>query len=260
MDFSWLQRTEALFGSEKIKKISEANVLVVGLGGVGSFAAEFIVRAGVGNLTIVDGDTVEFTNRNRQLPALISTEGQHKAEIMAARLLDINSKLNLTVINDYMTEEKIQSLFAHQTFDYVVDAIDTISPKISLIKNALNRNVPIVSSMGAGGKLDPMQLKISKIENTYNCFLAQQVRKNTKKWGIKKSFLAVFSSELQVKEKVQLVEGNFHKKSYYGTVSYMPSLFGAYAASVVVRELIGEKVQLYAPIKKPVKKPKKKKS
>lgn len=245
MDLSWLQRTEVLFGSENINKLSQARVLVVGLGGVGSFAAEYIARAGVGHMTIVDGDTVEFTNRNRQLPALINTEGQYKAEIMAGRIRNVNAEIDLQVINAYMTEEKLQELFAENSFDYVVDAIDTVSPKMALIKNALNRGIPLVSSMGAGGKVDPMAIKIAKLEHTYNCFLAQQVRKNVKKWGIRGTFKAVFSSELQVKAKVQMVEGNKHKRSYYGTVSYMPSLFGAYAASVVIRDLIGVKYELF---------------
>lgn len=244
MDLSWLQRTEVLFGTEKINKLAQSNVLIVGLGGVGSFAAEYIARSGVGKMTIVDGDTVEFTNRNRQLPALINTEGLYKAEIMADRIRNVNKDIQLTVVNDYMTEEKYQALFEGDRFDYVVDAIDTVSPKISLIKNTLNRGIPLVSSMGAGGKIDPTAIKIAKVEDTYNCFLAQQVRKNCKKWGIKKSFKAVFSSELQKKAGVQLVEGNFHKRSYYGTVSYMPSLFGAYAASVVIRDIIGEKYEL----------------
>ncbi len=249
MDLSWLQRTEVLFGREKIEKLSQSKVLIVGLGGVGSFAAEYIARAGVGCMTIVDGDTVEFTNRNRQLPALISTEGMAKAEIMADRIINVNKDIDLTVINDYMTELSIQGLLEAQKYDYVVDAIDTISPKISLIKNTLNRGIPLVSSMGAGGKIDPMSIKIAKVENTYNCYLAQQVRKNMKKWGIRGSFKAVFSSELQMKERVQLVEGNKHKRSYYGTISYMPSLFGAYAASVVIRDLVGQKYDLYKPSK-----------
>ncbi|HTF80859.1 MAG TPA: tRNA threonylcarbamoyladenosine dehydratase [Cytophagales bacterium] len=245
MDLTWLQRTEVLFGAEKIEKLAKSNVLVVGLGGVGSFAAEYIARAGVGAMAIVDGDTVEFTNRNRQLPALINTEGQYKAEIMADRIRNINKDINLEVINAYMTEEKLQQLFESRKFDYVVDAIDTVSPKMSLIKHSLHRGIPLISSMGAGGKVDPMAIKIALIDSTYNCFLAQQVRKNMKKWGIRGTFKAVFSSELQVKARVQMVEGNKHKRSYYGTVSYMPSLFGAYAASVVIRDLVGEKYSLY---------------
>lgn len=244
MDFSWLQRTEVLFGSEKLEILKNSHVLVVGLGGVGSFAAEYIARAGVGKMTIVDGDTVEFTNRNRQLVALINTEGMHKAEIMADRIRNINKDLDLTVINDFMTEENIQELFKTNKFDYVVDAIDTLTPKVSLIKNTINRGIPLVSSMGAGGKIDPTKIKIAKIEHTYNCYLAQQVRKTMKKWGVRGSFKAIFSSELQVKEKVQRVEGRY-KRSYYGTVSYMPSMFGAFISSVVIRDLLGEKYPLH---------------
>lgn len=235
---NWLQRTEVLIGEEGLQRLRQANVLIVGMGGVGSFAAEYIGRAGVGRMTIVDGDTVEGTNRNRQLPALCSTDGQYKTDIMAARLHDINPDLQLTVVSEYMVEERIQALFEHGLFDYVIDAIDTLTPKMSLIKNCKQRGIPVVSSMGAGGKLDPSKLKIADLSKTYNCSLAQQLRKQLRKWGIKKGVKVVFSTELPDKSKVQLVEGSRHKKSYFGTISYMPSLFGCFCASVVIRHII----------------------
>jgi tRNA A37 threonylcarbamoyladenosine dehydratase len=234
----WLQRSEALIGKENLEKLQKAHVLIAGLGGIGSFAAEYIARAGIGTMTIVDGDIVEASNRNRQLPALISTEGQSKAQLMAVRLKDINADLKLNVFETYLVETKIQEVLSSAKYDYVIDAIDTITPKVSLIKNCLLQNIPLVSAMGAGGKLDPEKVRIADIYQTYNCTLAQQVRKTLRKWKIKGNFKAVFSAELPDKSKVQYVEGARHKKSYLGTISYMPSLFGCFCASVVIRDLM----------------------
>jgi len=234
----WLQRSEALIGKENLEKLQKAHVLIAGLGGIGSFAAEYIARAGIGTMTIVDGDIVEASNRNRQLPALISTEGQSKAQLMAVRLKDINADLKLNVFETYLVETKIQEVLSSAKYDYVIDAIDTITPKVSLIKNCLLQNIPLVSAMGAGGKLDPEKVRIADIHQTYNCTLAQQVRKTLRKWKIKGNFKAVFSAELPDKSKVQYVEGARHKKSYLGTISYMPSLFGCFCASVVIRDLM----------------------
>jgi len=235
---NWLQRSEALIGAENIEQFQNKHVLVAGLGGIGSFAAEYIARAGIGTMTIIDGDVVEASNRNRQLPALISSEGQSKAQWMAQRLLDINADLKLHVHETYIVEEKISEILDVAQYDYVIDAIDTISPKVSLIKNCLKRKIPIVSAMGAGGKLDPEKVKVANIYDTFNCTLAQQVRKTLRKWKIKGNFKTVFSEELPDKTKVQHVEGARHKKSYLGTISYMPSLFGCFCASVVIRDLM----------------------
>ena len=244
---SWLSRTETLIGEENLKKLAESHVLVVGLGGVGSFAAEYIARSGIGKMTIVDGDTIEFTNRNRQLPALVSTEGQSKALYMAERLKDINPNITLNVVNEYLDEGKMQQLFLNNfdnsnNFDYVIDAIDTIAPKIMLIRNCLDKKIPLVSAMGAGGRFDPEKIKIAPIWKTKNCQFAQQIRKNLRQIGIThntgQDFMAVFSEELPDISRVKLVENQLHKKSYLGTISYMPSLFGAFCASVVIRSII----------------------
>lgn len=240
----WLQRSEALVGKENLEKLQRSHVLIAGLGGIGSFAAEYIARAGIGKMTIVDGDTVEASNRNRQLPALISTEGQSKAQIMANRLKDINADLQIRVFETYLEEEKIQQIIESDTYHYVIDAIDTITPKVSMIKNCLQRNIPIVSAMGAGGKLCPEKVRIADIYETYNCTLAQQVRKTLRKWKVKGNFKAVFSTELPDKTKVQYVDGARHKKSFLGTISYMPSLFGCFCASVVIRDLMSEDCHL----------------
>lgn len=236
MNSTWLSRTALLLEPFQMEALAKAHVLVVGLGGVGSFAAEFLARAGVGALTIVDGDVVEASNRNRQLPALVSSEGQPKAAWMSERLKDINPELQLNAIEGFMTAPFLAEVLNHR-FDYVVDAIDTLSPKTDLVKLTLERGYPLISSMGAGGKLDPAFIKIADIGQTYNCFFAQQLRKNLKRSNIRSGFKAVFSSELPDKSKVKEVAGVKYKKSILGTISYIPALFGAYCASVVIRDL-----------------------
>lgn len=239
-DFSWLSRTELLVGRESLVKLSQAHVLVIGLGGVGSFAAEFIARGGVGTMTIVDGDAVDPTNRNRQLPALATNHGQSKADIMAERLKAINPELTLHVIKTFITPDAVEQILAASHYDYIVDAIDSVTPKLTFLTQAYTRNMPIVSSMGAGGKMDPTQLKVVDISKTYNCPFAQQVRKNLKKAGIYKGIKAVFSTEEQIRESLILTDGSNYKKSAYGTMSYLPATFGATCASVVLRDLIGK--------------------
>lgn len=237
-DFSWLSRTELLIGKESILKLSKAHVLVIGLGGVGSFAAEFICRNGVGAMTIVDGDTVDPTNRNRQLPALSTNHGISKADIMAERLKAINPELNLTVVKTFINPDAVAEILSAHAYDYIVDAIDSVTPKITFLKEAWQRNMRIVSSMGAGGRMDPTMLKVVDISKTYNCNFAQQIRKNLKKEGIYKGIKAVFSTEEQLKESLILTDGSNYKKSAYGTMSYLPATFGAVCASVVIRDLI----------------------
>ena len=239
-DFSWLSRTELLIGREKLVKLSKAHVLVIGLGGVGSFAAEFVCRNGVGTMTIVDGDTVDPSNRNRQLPALSTNHGVSKADIMAERLKAINPELTLNVVKTFINPEAVDEILSASTYDYIVDAIDSVTPKITFLKEAFQRKIPIVSSMGAGGRMDPTMIRVVDISKTYNCNFAQQVRKNLKKEGIYKGIKAVFSTEEQLKESLMLTDGSNYKKSAYGTMSYLPAVFGATCASVVIRDLIGD--------------------
>lgn len=181
MDKYWLERTELLIKEDGLEKLNKASVLVVGLGGVGSFAAEFLARAGVGNMTIVDGDTVDITNINRQLPALHSTVGKHKVEVVAERLLDINPKLNLVKINEFLNPERMDEILDKGNFNYVLDCIDSVTPKLTLIKSAKKRKIKIISSMGAGGKTDPSKVMVKDISKTQNCYLAKQVRKRLRK-------------------------------------------------------------------------------
>lgn len=235
-DTKWLSRTELLIGAEKLNKLMNAHVLVVGMGGVGSFAAEFICRAGVGKMTIVDGDVVDPSNRNRQLPALSTTHGLSKADVMAERLLAINPELKLTVIKEFITPERATEILA-TPYDYVVDAIDSITPKLTFLKTAVAHKQRIISSMGAGAKLDPTQIRVVDISKTYNCPFAQYIRKRLKKENIRKGIRTVFSPEEPIKESLMLTDGSNYKKSAYGTISYLPAAFGGVCASVVIRDL-----------------------
>ncbi|MEG0789401.1 MAG: tRNA threonylcarbamoyladenosine dehydratase [Alistipes sp.] len=236
---NWLDRTELLLGAEKLAVLRAANVLIVGLGGVGAYAAEMIARAGVGRMTLADADTVSVSNINRQLVALHSTIGRPKAEILAERLRDINPDIELTVVNCYIRDEETDRLLDSAKFDYVVDAIDTLSPKLALIKGTLDRQIPLVSSMGAGAKTDPTQLEIKDISKTHHCPLAHMLRKRLHKIDIHTGFRAVFSPE-PIREGAMILCEEQNKKSNVGTISYLPALFGIGCASVVIRNLIGE--------------------
>lgn len=239
MSEEWLQRTELLLGTEKLAMLRRAHVLVVGLGGVGAYAAEMIARAGVGRLTLADADTVNPTNINRQLVALHSTVGRPKAEVLAERLRDIDPEIGLTIVNRYIKDEETYTLLDAARYDYVVDAIDTLSPKLALIAAALERGYPLVSSMGAGAKMDPTKLEIADISRTHHCPLAHMLRKRLHKIGIRQGFQAVFSPE-PIREGAMVLCEEPNKKSNMGTISYIPALFGIGCASVVVRGLIGE--------------------
>lgn len=241
-DFSWLSRTEALIQKEKVELLAKQHVLVVGMGGVGSYAAEFLVRAGIGSLTIVDGDNVDPTNRNRQLPAMKSTEGKLKTEVMQARLLDINPDLNLTIITKFLNPEDTAQIVNNE-YDYIADCIDSITPKLNLITGALKAGKRIVSSMGAGGRLDPTKIHVADISKTYNCRLAFTMRKRLKDMGVRKGFKAVFSSELPLEGSLLYTNGLDYKKSAYGTISYLPAAFGGACASVIIRDLIEFKIK-----------------
>lgn len=239
MSKEWLERTALLLGDEKLETLRQANVLVVGLGGVGAYAAEMIARSGVGRMTIADADTVSATNINRQLIALHSTIGKQKAELMAERLRDINPEIELTIVNRFIKDDETDALLDSQKFDYVVDAIDTLSPKLALIKGCLDRNIPLVSSMGAGAKTDPTKMDICDIAKTHHCPLAHMLRKRLHKIGIRSGFKAVYSPE-PVREGAMILCEEQNKKSNTGTISYIPALFGIGCASVVIRGLINE--------------------
>ena len=233
----WKQRTRLLLGEEKSERLRQAHVLVVGVGGVGAYAAEMLCRAGVGHLTLVDADTVQPTNINRQLPALHSTLGQPKVEVLAARFRDINPEVELTVLPVFLKNENIPQLLDAARYDFVVDAIDTLAPKCHLIAEALRRRIKIVSSMGAGAKSDITQIRFADIWDTYHCGLSKAVRKRLQKMGIRHKLPVVFSIEQADPKAVLLTDDERNKKSTCGTVSYMPAVFGCYLAEYVIRRL-----------------------
>lgn len=237
MIYNWNSRTELLLGKERLERFSEAHVLVVGLGGVGAYAAEQICRAGIGQMTIVDADTVNESNLNRQLPALHSTLGEPKAEVVATRLMDINPELKLTVVNEFLRDERTEEILDHANYDFIVDAIDSLSPKVFLLYHALLRKIPIVSSMGAGAKIDPSQVRIADISKTSNCALAKAVRKRLRGLGVQKGIPVVYSTEMANPDAVIEVNDEACKRTTTGTVSYMPAIFGCYLASYVIRNI-----------------------
>lgn len=238
MSKKWLERTELLLKEDGLEKLKNAHILLVGLGGVGSFAAEFLARAGIGNMTIVDGDTVDITNINRQLPALHSTIGKSKAEVVAARLLDINPDLQLNVVEKFLNPHDMDELLDQSNYAYILDCIDSVTPKLNLLKSAKRRKLKIVSSMGAGGKSDPSKVMVRDLSKTRNCYLAKQVRKRLKKEHINKGIRCVYSTELQQDDSLKMTDGQNYKRSFYGTISFIPALFGLYAASEVINYLV----------------------
>ena len=235
---SWQSRTELMFGVERMPQLHQAHVMVVGLGGVGAYAVEMLCRAGVGEFTLVDGDTVNDSNRNRQLVALTSTVGKLKTDVLAARLRDINPDVKLHLYPEFLRDERTVELLKMEHYDYLVDAIDTLSPKVFMLQQAYLLGIPTVSSMGSGGKLDPTQVKICDIAKSDYCKLARMVRKRLHKLGVRKGITVVYSAEVVPAERVMITEGEQNKKSNVGTVSYMPAIFGCYLASHIIRQLV----------------------
>lgn len=241
---NWLARTELLLGPEQVETLAHKHVLQVGLGGVGAYSAEMLCRAGIGEMTIVDADAVSVTNLNRQLPALHSTIGKSKVEIMKERLLDINPNLKLHCVEMFIRDEKTAELLDAADYDYVVDAIDSLSPKVYLIQQALQRGLRIVSAMGAGGKMDPGKVQVADISKSSHCHLAKTVRKRLYRLGVRGGFPVVYSTENVPEEAIVIdKDESINKLSTVGTISYMPAVFGCVAASVVIRELCGKPLQ-----------------
>ncbi|MBA5791844.1 tRNA threonylcarbamoyladenosine dehydratase [Flavobacterium sp. xlx-214] len=236
----WQERAELLFKPEGLQVLKNANVLIVGLGGVGSFAAEFIARAGVGNITIVDGDTVDITNINRQLPALHSTVNLPKVDVVGNRLMDINPELNLIKIQEFISPERAYEIVTDQ-YDYVLDCIDSITPKLNLIVAAKKARVKVISNMGAGGKMLASKVVVKDISKTDVCPLAKVIRKRLRKMGVSSGVKAVFSLEKPDESSLKMTDGTNFKKSFFGTNSWMPGLFGLHSAETVIRHLLKEK-------------------
>ena len=233
-----MERSTLLLGNEKLEYLKSLTIAVVGLGGVGAYTAEMLARAGVGSMIILDADNINPSNKNRQLLALESTMGQPKAQLMYNRLMDINPALKITVIKEFLTQENVDEILSHRPIDYIVDAIDTLSPKIALIQFALRNSIKIVSSMGAGAKTDATKIKIKDISKSFNCPLAYMLRKRLRKVGISKGFNVVFSEELPNEDAIIAVEEQ-NKKSMVGTISYLPPVFGCICAQAVLEDLLG---------------------
>ena len=188
------ERTELMIGVDKLSRLKASHVLVVGLGGVGAYAAEMLCRAGIGKLTLVDSDKVSESNKNRQLLALDSTQGMFKTDVLYQRLKDINKDVELVCLNEYLKDERMLDVLKETKYDYVIDAIDTLSPKLYLIAHCVKLSIPVVSSMGSGGKLNPSLVQIADISQSYNCPLARMIRKHLHKFGIYEGVEVVFSS------------------------------------------------------------------
>ncbi|MBQ0008015.1 MAG: tRNA threonylcarbamoyladenosine dehydratase [bacterium] len=234
----WKERNILMMGKENCDRLRNSKVLVVGVGGVGAYAAEMIVRAGVGHIVIVDNDVVTETNINRQLIALRSTVGHSKVEVLRERLLDINPEADVEARQLYLKDELTEALLDQEHYDYVVDAIDTLTPKVFLIFAARQRNIPIVSSMGSGGKFDPTRVRIDDVSKSNYCKLARMVRKRLHHLGIRSGFKVVYSDEVVDRDKIEITENELNKHSNVGTISYMPAVFGCLMASVVIRDII----------------------
>ena len=235
----WQESTAVLLGEATLDSLAAKRVMVVGLGGVGAYAAEMLCRAGVGNLVLIDSDTVGESNLNRQLISLNSTSGKLKTDVLAERLKDINPAVNLVVVPEYVEEENLPRIFETAgKLDYVVDAIDTLAPKISLIKHCVHSSIPHVTAMGAGAKLDATKIRIADLSKSYNCPLAYILRKKLRKEGISKGFKVVFSEELPDRDAIVPMEER-NKKSQVGTISYLPAVFGCVCAQAAIEHLIG---------------------
>ncbi len=239
MSFPWQERTLLLMGEDKLGKLAGSTVAVIGLGGVGAYAAEMLARAGVGSMLLLDSDSVAESNKNRQLLALDSNIGCKKVDVMAARLRDINPALDLTLIDDYLTSDNVESLLGPYRLDYLVDAIDTLSPKLSLIKYCVDAGIPHVTSMGSGAKYDATKVRLADLSKSRNCPLAFIVRKKLRKMGIEKGFPVVYSEELPDNDAIVETTGETNKKSQVGTISYLPAVFGCVCAQAAIAHIIG---------------------
>ena len=233
---NWLERSALLIGEENIAKLKDAHVLIVGLGGIGSFAGEFIARSGIGTMTIIDGDVFDTTNKNRQLTAVNSTIDRNKAVVLGEKIKDINPDIKLNIIEEFVVPERVWEILEEFKPDYVMDCIDSVTPKLEWIKACLRLKIKIITHLGAGGKLDPSKVQVTKLENTHNCKLGRTIKKRLKREKINfKRVKAVYSSELQIKDSLKLTDGSNYKRSFYGTISYMPGLFGLHGASEVIQ-------------------------
>lgn len=234
---NWQSRTELLLGAEKVDALRNKHILVVGLGGVGAYAAEQLCRAGIGRFTLVDCDVVQASNRNRQLIALVSSMGKRKTKLVEERMLDINPECQITLLDEFINAENIPKLLENN-YDFIVDAIDTLTPKVDLLTEAVNRNLKVISSFGSGGKTDPTQIQVSDIKKSYGCKFGYKVRKEIYKRNIRTGIKVVFSPEKVDPTRLVITDGTGNKRSVVGTISYMPAVFGCFCAAEVIRDIL----------------------
>lgn len=234
---SRFERTRILIGDEGIARLAEKHVFLAGLGGVGSYCAEALARGGIGRLTLLDHDVVAVSNINRQLPALDSTVGKSKAELMRARIADINPDCTVSIRREFLTPENVNEIVPDA--DYVIDAIDSLNCKVALVAESVKRGLKVASSMGAGNKLDPSRIRLADISETSICPLASQMRKRLRKRGIEKGVLTVFTDEVgRSPLPPEPVSGHGRPRAVNGTISYMPPLFGFMLAGAVIKALL----------------------
>lgn len=239
MEEVWKSRTTLLLGEENVEKLAAKHILIVGIGGVGGYAAEQLARAGIGEMTLIDADIIDVTNINRQIIATAKNVGQAKVNAISERLLAINPQLILHPFQIFLRDEETERILDLAHYDYLVDAIDSLSPKSYLIYFAMQRKIPIVSAMGAGGKMDPSKVQICDIKKTCQCGLAAALRKRLRKLGINSGFKAVFSPEHVTESCIEIdADPTINKLSVTGTISYMPAIFGCFMAATVIQDLV----------------------
>lgn len=233
---NWDNRTERLLGNSACQALAKARVLVVGLGGVGGYATEMLIRSGIGNLCLIDADNVDITNLNRQIIALQSNIGESKAEQWRLRALDINPNINIDCRAMFITPENVSDLL-DENFDFVVDCIDTVAPKVSLLAECLTRKIPVISSMGAGGRIHPEKVIYTDLWSTANDGLARAVREGLKRRGLRRKLPVVASTEVPQSHSL-LSENKRNKRSSYGTIASLPATFGILLANHVIIKLL----------------------
>ncbi len=240
MKDDWQQRTAHLIGEDGVMRLGEAHVLVAGVGGVGGYAVETLARSGVGRLTIIDADNVSESNINRQLVALHSTVGRSKVELLFERCRDINPEIEIATVQEFINPENVKRLIS-EDIDYVIDAIDTVAPKMSIILHCLKNHIPVISSMGAGGRIDPLKARYFDISETREDGLARTVRQRLKKEGIRSGLKVVASTEVPKRSAIiELNEQN--KRSSYGTAFAVPSVFGILLGNYVIQKLSASRI------------------